>query len=642
MNRRKFVSVLGGLSTVPGVSTGTADAAERDSDDGMESDAPDPETYTVEIESWDGTKLVADLYVPGSGSASQPAIVHTHGSGGDRGDVAAKAESAAREGYAVLAPDFRGFGESGGESTLNGPQEVADVLVLVDELAGGEFSRYEDEGTVDVSIRPSANGPTVGMIGTSLGGAIQLLTAAATREWFDALDDLRISPVDETVPDLPVETETDLQWTIEETRSPVTYDAEVPDGDEIDAATPHLSLDSSPLDAIVPRIPWQDLSRAVAPNDVVKGTWLAFLNLPNGAPDLTDGLPALWQQAFVALTTAENEFPEAAEEFFERRTPDLAAIAENDVPTLIVEEWNDGYIPPGHGLRAFRGIRDADTGSPPVGLTLSPLEERPFTHNWKYPWEGGPNEHVTEYLSTVTRAWQDRFLKGDASPWRTNEFPAISLYQRQYPDVPAQYDDDRWPGWRDLERFPPEGSTPTELALSTASATDRTVLSNTVAPTSARGPTGTLFASPHADAPTSSAGYDFVATEPVDVATTPGLTLSVTPLGDDAVVFGKFKLVGAGSPTGPVIDSQVMPYRIRDAAGERTTVSYDLVPFQRYVDPGDRLRLVLATTDNGYYNSRESAGVIVHHGSAEESVATVETVSESGAPFEGRPLTGNE
>lgn len=38
----------------------------------------------------------------------------------------------------------------------------------------------------------------------------------------------------------------------------------------MERATPHLPLEPSPLDSIVPRITWHDLLQAAAPNGVVK------------------------------------------------------------------------------------------------------------------------------------------------------------------------------------------------------------------------------------------------------------------------------------------------------------------------------------------------------------------------------------
>lgn len=639
MHRREFVAALGGTGAVLGVSNIAS----------TEALAADPTVHTVSIESWDGTTLVADLYIP-STDGPHPAIVFYHGSGGTRGDVQPPAIAAARNGYVVLAPDFRGFGDSSGESKLNSPIEVADAFVVIDRLADGQFQIHETNQSVTVSVEQKANGdgtvdPTVGMRGASLGGAIQLLTAAATRDWFDELGDLTISPVEEVVTKPTVDVEGTSATTPVDRPRPFTYEGDIPSGQEIDAATPNISLDSNPLDAIVPRIPWVDLARAVQPNGVVKGSWLTFLNIPNQVPPGQDGSGgplSLWRQAFVSLAAAYNDFPDVSEEFFARRTPDLTAIAANDIPTLILEEWSDTYIPPEQGLTAYRGIRDAP-GDTPVALTISPLD-RPATHSWSYPFESGPGENVTTYLDTITTAWTDRFLHGDASTWNANRefFSGISLYQQQYPDVPARFDDSQWPGWRTIETFPPSGYNRETLDLASASTTDVTVLANTSAPSSFRGPTGTLFASsPQADAPASSATFDFAATDHIDLLGTPTLKLTVTPLGDDAFVFAKFKLLESNSKTRSVIDSQVMPYRIRDSTGERITIEFDLVPFQRYLTTGDRLQLVLTTTDNGYYNSRRAAGIVVHH-AADESSVTMDTkpgTSETVA-LEGRTLPG--
>lgn len=637
MRRRQFVAALGGTGTVLGVSGVVS----------TEASAADPTVHTVEFDSWDGTGLVADLYVPAT-EGPHPAIVYYHGSGGTRSDVRPPATAAARNGYLVLAPDFRGFGDSSGESKLNSPVEVADAFVAIDRLAAGQFQVHQSTQSVTVDVVQESNGdgtvdPTVGMRGASLGGAIQLLAAAATRDWFDELGDQTISPVEEVVADYPFDVEGSSPNTPVDRPAPFTYEGDVPSGAEIDAATPNLSLDSNPLDAIVPRIPWVDLARVVEPNGVVKGSWLTYLNVPNQVPPSRDGSGgplSLWRQAFVALTAAYNDFPDVAQDFFARRSPDLAAIAANDVPTLLLEEWSDTYIPPEQGLTAYRGIRDAP-GDTPVALTISPLD-RPGTHSWAAPWESGPGEDVTAYLDAITSAWADRFLKNDVSAWNANRehFSGISFYQRQYPDVPSRYDDSTWPGWRTVESFPPSGYNRETLDLATASATDVTALANTVVPSSARGPTGTLFASsPQADAPASSTTFDFAATEDVDLLGTPTLRLTVTPLGDDAFVFAKFELLESDGATGSVIDSQVMPYRIRNAAGERTTIEYDLVPFQRYLTAGDRLRLVLATTDNGYYNSRRAAGLLVHHAPGESSVTlSADATASTEVALEGRVL----
>lgn len=590
MERRTFTKLLGGV-TAAGLGASRRGRASREIS-----------MYPrVEIESWDGTTLVASLYVPdGRRSAPHPAIVAAHGYGFTRDSLDDVARLLAQDGYVVLAPDARGFGDSGGESSTNGPKEVADVLVHVNQLAEGRFQRPDGE-SVEVDVRPTSNGPAVGMTGESYGGAIQLLTAAATPEWFRGADDVTLAAIED--------------------------------------ATPHLSLSSSPLDAIVPRITWQDLARAIAPNDVLKSTWSALLfglgaeGYERDDRPTTEGQdPRLYE--FAAEAAATNELPTVAESYFAKRSPDLAAIAANGVPTLIVQEWRDSLFPPGHGIRAFRGIRGG-SADVPVALTLSPVEVG--SHNQRSPLAAEPAGPITEYLGEISTAWLDRFVAGDASRWNGQDFPMVSLYQQQYPDVPEEHHDGDWPGWRRLETFPPADATSTSLPLSAAATTDRTPLVNTVAPTSGRGAGGHVT-DPTADGPASSAAFDFEATESVDVATTPELRLSVTPLGPDAFVFAKVAHLEAGSSSGSVIDSQVMPARIRDSTAERTTVDFDLVPFQRYFEPGDRLRLVLATTDNGYMTSREAAGVVVHHGASDDALLEIDVVCDREAPFEGRPL----
>lgn len=79
-------------------------------------------------------------------------------------------------GYAVLTWDARGFGTSGGEANLDGPDhEVRDVMTLVTTLAGRADVLLDGEGD-----------PRVGMYGEGYAGTIQLMAAAAD-ERIDAL-----------------------------------------------------------------------------------------------------------------------------------------------------------------------------------------------------------------------------------------------------------------------------------------------------------------------------------------------------------------------------------------------------------------------------------------------------------------------
>src|SRR3954465_2149956 len=64
-----------------------------------------------------------------------PAVLLAHGFGESKDSTRAEAEDLARRGYAVLTWSARGFGQSGGEITLDSPDyDVKDVRQLVDWL----------------------------------------------------------------------------------------------------------------------------------------------------------------------------------------------------------------------------------------------------------------------------------------------------------------------------------------------------------------------------------------------------------------------------------------------------------------------------------------------------------------------------
>jgi len=120
----------------------------------------------VEIESFDGTTIVATLYEPDV-SEPQPAVLTTHGWGGTRADREPLARFYASHGYVVLAYDSRGFGASGGQVDVDGPNEVGDAQALLTWLAGRE-----------IVVTDGEEDPRVAMDGFSYGGGIQLNTAA--------------------------------------------------------------------------------------------------------------------------------------------------------------------------------------------------------------------------------------------------------------------------------------------------------------------------------------------------------------------------------------------------------------------------------------------------------------------------------
>ena len=111
-------------------------------------------------------QLDTTLYVP-SGTPA-PAILLSQGFSGDKTDLAGTAKTLADHGYVVLTYSARGFGKSGGLIHFASPDyEIRDASLLVTYLSG--LKQVE-----------KVNGtPQIGAAGSSYGGGLSLLLAAA-------------------------------------------------------------------------------------------------------------------------------------------------------------------------------------------------------------------------------------------------------------------------------------------------------------------------------------------------------------------------------------------------------------------------------------------------------------------------------
>jgi len=155
--------------------------------------AAGPYTVTalkVTVRAGDRTCTVdADVYRPaGAGTAHPaPAVLTTNGFGGDKADGStdALAKALAARGYVALAYSGLGFGRTGCPISLDDPRiDGRAAGGLVDLLAG---TRTADDGTrIDYVAKDGPGDPRVGMIGGSYGGAVQLATAAVDHR-IDAL-----------------------------------------------------------------------------------------------------------------------------------------------------------------------------------------------------------------------------------------------------------------------------------------------------------------------------------------------------------------------------------------------------------------------------------------------------------------------
>jgi fermentation-respiration switch protein FrsA (DUF1100 family) len=113
----------------------------------------------------DGTRIAADLFVPGGLTGPAPAVIVAHGFGGIKSFfVEDIARAIAEAGYVTITFDYRGFGESDGRrNRLHPLEQVEDIL------ATATYLRTLDE--VD-SERLAA-------YGTSFGGGIAIAATAS-------------------------------------------------------------------------------------------------------------------------------------------------------------------------------------------------------------------------------------------------------------------------------------------------------------------------------------------------------------------------------------------------------------------------------------------------------------------------------
>ncbi len=119
--------------------------------------APPAGFERVTVDRGDGVAIAA-WYAPSRNGA---AVVVAHGAGGSRESVRPQAELLARHGYAVLAIDLSGHGESGGRTNRLGWQGTEDVSAAVRFLAQKPGVQH------------------IGAFGSSMGGEAVLGASAA-------------------------------------------------------------------------------------------------------------------------------------------------------------------------------------------------------------------------------------------------------------------------------------------------------------------------------------------------------------------------------------------------------------------------------------------------------------------------------
>ncbi len=117
--------------------------------------------FDVSFPSSDGLQLGA-WFIPVESEQPSPTLIFVHGLGSNRGGLLDQAKLLNDHGYSALLLDLRNHGQSQGEITTLGYQEVYDI-----------------EGAVEFLMEQPAVDPNrIGLVGQSLGGAVVIRAAA--------------------------------------------------------------------------------------------------------------------------------------------------------------------------------------------------------------------------------------------------------------------------------------------------------------------------------------------------------------------------------------------------------------------------------------------------------------------------------
>lgn len=318
-----------------------------------------------------GTAIAATVTLPPRGVTQPkrgfPLLILIHGWGGNRTtfEYPRFAREMAQEGYAVLAYDVRGFGESGGNAAVASERELKDLHLLMRLMLENRVSLEESSDAVypdHIRINPQA----IGTAGVSYGGGHSIIAAASN---FD----------------------------------PATY--VLPSG--LDVTDPQAQL-SDPIKfpkvaAIAPIVGWSDLNDALFPNRVFKlsyGTGLSLLSAGRADPILYEWLTA-------AMTGVNEqkviEDLKSRSVLYEGHFTNKQGVESSlkNVPIYFLQSWEDYLFPAEQAISLYNKLKSqnpnlklylGNTGHPPASLATDSAE--------------------AEYMFSTIKDWFNYWLKG--------------------------------------------------------------------------------------------------------------------------------------------------------------------------------------------------------------------------------------
>ncbi|MGI5213075.1 alpha/beta fold hydrolase [Plantactinospora sp. CA-290183] len=539
------------------------------------------------------------LFLPDGASRQRPvpAVLLAHGFGGTKQSVRADAEDLAELGYAVLTYTARGFGRSGGQIHLDNPDyEVRDASRLLDWLAQRPDIRTDAPGD-----------PRVGVVGGSYGGGLALLLAA--------------------------------------------HDPRV--------------------DAIVPMITWHDLAGSFLPESsgrepvdgVFKKGWAGIFfgsgggagalggglgppgggtgaddeadgagnslpaggipgQVPGAAPGATPVDPACGRfapdvcAAYLRIATTGRGDPEAVALL--RRSSPAGVLDRIKAPTLLVQGEADTLFPLGEADANARGIAAAGT----------PVRVAWFTGGH----DGGEGPQTDrDRLRFLMAQWLDHYVKGAGeAPSRSFTWSRISGFDALDRGLVASgYQTADYPGLDGTARTAVGVAGPAQPIANPPNGNPAAISSVPFA-----GGFSSLLDGVAGDLPGQHARFESAPlADAIDVAGSPTVEIRAASPTGEAVLFVKLYDV---DPTGPAALSNglVAPVRLTGLPASieaAQPVRVTLPAIVRRIEAGHRLRIVVATSDQGYatppqpvtYTVAAGSGPAGAPGTAEVSLPTL-------------------
>ncbi|HUX77279.1 MAG TPA: alpha/beta hydrolase [Anaerolineae bacterium] len=142
------------------------------------------------VEQWEEVRFpsadnlqLGGWFIPPAPQTDGATLIFIHGLGGNRGELLDEAVMLSGHGYGALLFDLRNHGQSEGTATTLGYAEVADVRGAVAYLLA----------------RPEVNPEHIGVVGSSMGGAVAIRAAARIPEIRAVVAQSAFSSLDENV-----------------------------------------------------------------------------------------------------------------------------------------------------------------------------------------------------------------------------------------------------------------------------------------------------------------------------------------------------------------------------------------------------------------------------------------------------------